>query len=93
MRLGKTSKPLMVNDTEKEVRAIFACKWCGAEHAYPERNGWANESELQSLMTGMTTFCPGNQECMLAPHYEYMINGKPAEHRHNFELVDIEVRE
>ena len=30
-------------DTEADrlVRAIFECKWCGAEHAYPEAEGWA----------------------------------------------------
>ena len=83
------------NETEIDrfVRAIFACKWCGAEHAYPEAKGWILESELQKLMNGPTTICPGNQECMLAPHYEYQINGKRAEHAHNFELIDIEVKQ
>ena len=87
--MSKTEKE---TEIDRLVRAIFACKWCKAEHAYPEVNGWAKESELQELMEGLTTICPGNQECMLAPHYEYMINGKMAKHVHNFELIDIEVK-
>ena len=78
---------------DRLVRAIFECKWCKAEHAYPDAEGWAKESELQELMEGLTTICPGNQEAMLAPHYEYMINGNCAKHKHNFELIDIEVKE
>ena len=76
-------------EIDRYVRAFFRCNFCGAEHAFPSTSEWALESELQELIEGPTTLCPGNMEAMLAPHYEPMKDGKPISHAQQFELIEI----
>jgi len=79
-------------EDDRAVRAIFRCRFCGAAHAYPNVEEWAKESEFQQLMEGLATACPGNQNDILAPHYEpFDGDGKPIMHYQAFELLDVTV--
>lgn len=76
-------------EVDRYVRVIFRCRYCNAAHAYPNTSEWVLESELQELFEGPTTLCPGNQEAMLAPHFEPISNGKPVTHAQQFELIEV----
>ena len=76
-------------EVDRYIRVFFRCKFCKAEHAYPSNEGWLLESELEKLVHGPTTACPGYKKALLAPHYEPLINGKPAKHKHQYTIIDL----
>ncbi len=55
---------------EDYLRIIFICKFCSAPHIYPNSVEWIHKSKLNELLSGPTYQCPGNQERLLAPHFE-----------------------
>ena len=71
-----------------EIKAIFRCKFCKAEHTWPEE-GWATEEELENITKGHTGVCPGNKNALLAPHWEPLLNETCTKHRHQFQVTEI----